>query len=94
MNMPAGLVKNPLALTEVLPTLLVLAGGTLLALALARTPLSARVGDTQPLRRTMQAVGRGLEGGDRFARRWTSASIVMIVLVLLFVGTFVTRAVA
>jgi hypothetical protein len=86
--LPAGIVKNPLAWSEALPTLLVLAGGALLALAVSRTSLSARVGDGHPLRVALLPLGAALERGDAFARRWTSASLLMILLVLLFGVSF------
>jgi multicomponent Na+:H+ antiporter subunit D len=82
--LPAGLVKNPLAWSEAVPTLLVVMGGALLALAVSRGALSARIGDDHPLRRALLPLGRAFERGDAYARRWTSASIVMALLVLLF----------
>jgi formate hydrogenlyase subunit 3/multisubunit Na+/H+ antiporter MnhD subunit len=82
--LPPGLVKNPLAWTEALPTLLVVLGGALLALAVSRGALSARIGDDHPLRRTLKPLGIAFERGDAFARRWTSASIFMALLVLMF----------
>jgi multicomponent Na+:H+ antiporter subunit D len=82
--LPAGIVKNPLAWTEAVPTLLVLAGGALLALAVSRKALSARVVDTHPLRRALLPLGVAFERADAFVRRWTSASMLMILLVLMF----------
>jgi len=82
--LPAGLVKNPLAWSEALPTLLVVMGGALLALAVSRRALVARIGDEHPLRRSLLPLGRAFERGDAYARRWTSASIAVALLVLLF----------
>ena len=90
--LPAGLVKNPLAWSEAVPTLLVVLGGALLALAVSRQALTGRVGDMHPLRRAMLPLGRAFERGDSFVRRWTSASVLMSLLVLLFGLSFAARS--
>jgi hypothetical protein len=92
--LPAGIVKNPLAWSEAVPTLLVLAGGVLLALAVSRGALTARVGDSHTLRRTLLPLGVAFERADGFIRRWTSASILMVLLVLLFGLAFAARSAA
>ncbi len=81
--LPARLVKNPLARFEALPTLPVVMGSALLAWAVSRRALSARIGDEHPLRRTLLPLGRAFERGDAYARRRDSASIAMALLVLL-----------
>jgi formate hydrogenlyase subunit 3/multisubunit Na+/H+ antiporter MnhD subunit len=83
------LIKNPLAPAELVTTLLVFAGGALLALGLSGQPLWRRSADSAPtddgpLRRVSVAVGRAFEHADAFARRWTVACITLVVIALLF----------
>jgi formate hydrogenlyase subunit 3/multisubunit Na+/H+ antiporter MnhD subunit len=92
--LPAGLVKNPLAWSELMPTLLVLAAGALLAAGVSRQALFARVTEAHALRRAMVPLGQTFEGGDRFVRRWSSASILMVLLVLSFGLAFAYRSAA
>jgi formate hydrogenlyase subunit 3/multisubunit Na+/H+ antiporter MnhD subunit len=85
---PAHLVSNPLAPKELLATVLVLLGGVLLALGLSRKPLlrdPADAGGDGPLRRVAMAAGTAFERLDDVARRWPTASVMMLVLAGLFV---------
>ena len=79
-GLPAGLISNPLAPKELLPTLLVVAGGFALAAALARRPL---FGDG-PWRRLTTAVGTGFENADALLRRWPTASLALIIFAAAF----------
>jgi hypothetical protein len=79
-GLPAGLISNPLAPKELLPTLLVVAGGFALATTLARRPL---FGDG-PWRRLTTAVGTGFENADTLLRRWPTASLALIILAAAF----------
>ena len=79
-GLPAGLISNPLAPKELLPTLLVVAGGFALAAALARRPLC---GDG-PWRRLTAAVGTSFENADALLRRWPTASLALITLAAAF----------
>jgi multicomponent Na+:H+ antiporter subunit D len=84
---PGGLVSNPLAPKEIGATLLVVLGGGLLAMALSRGPLFGTPGaaaSDAPIRRTSVALGAGFERVDAFLRRWTSASIGLLALAMLF----------
>ena len=78
---PGELLSNPLAPKELATTLLVVIGGALLALALARRPLFAR-GDA--LRRSLAPLGLAFEQGDVYVRRWPSASLGVLMLAALF----------
>ncbi len=90
--LPAGLIKNPLALDELGATLLTFGGGALLALGFARQSLfaSARGGDGNPARRAMGAIGGVFERGDAFTRRWPVACLLLVTLVAMF-GWLLTR---
>ncbi len=86
---PGELVSNPLKPAELGSTLLVLLGGTLLALGLARKSLlaSRHAGATAndgAVRRAMVAVGVAFEDADAFVRRWPSASIALLAVAVLF----------
>jgi multicomponent Na+:H+ antiporter subunit D len=87
--LPAELIKNPLAPAELGSTVLVLLGGALLALGLSRQSLSGVDRDTLAARagvarRVVVAVGVAFEQADLFFRRWTSASIALLALAVLF----------
>jgi len=91
--LPADLIKNPLAPGELGTTLLVLLGGGLLALGLARQPL--RTGDGAPtpdglLRRAALTLGSACERGDAFIRRWPMAGIALL-LVAALLGVLLAR---
>jgi formate hydrogenlyase subunit 3/multisubunit Na+/H+ antiporter MnhD subunit len=79
-ELPADLIKSPLAPKELGNTLLVFAAGALLAWGFAGQTLLA------PL-------GRGFEGFDAWLRRWTTASLAMLGLAALF-GWLMIREVA
>ena len=79
-GLPAGLISNPFAPKELLPTLLVVAGGFALAAALARRPLC---GDG-PWRRLTAAAGTSFENADALLRRWPTASLALIILAVAF----------
>jgi len=93
---PGDLVKNPLAPAELGSTLLVFLGGALLALGLSRRSLFASFGAAEaqggPLRRVAAAAGIAFEKVDSVARRWTSASIVLLTLAALFGWLMMARA--
>lgn len=78
---PGELLTNPLAAKELISTLLTFLGGALLALALSRRSMSAHVA---VLRSALAAVGPAFVAGDRFVRRWRSASVGLVLLALLF----------
>jgi len=92
---PGSLIKNPLAPAELSSTTLVLLGGALLALGLARRSLFAAAGhgdtarDAAP-RRAMVALGLAFEQADKLVRRWPSASILLVALAVLFGGLLAT----
>jgi NADH:ubiquinone oxidoreductase subunit 5 (subunit L)/multisubunit Na+/H+ antiporter MnhA subunit len=92
---PAHLVSNPLAPKELLATFLVLLGGGLLALGLSRKSLlrdPADAGGDGPLRRAGVAAGLVFERLDDVARRWPTASVMMLVLAGLFVWLMMPTA--
>ena len=81
----AELIKNPIEPDELATTLAVLLGGAVLAMGLARFPLPP--GPTEsPLRRLAMAPGVVLERLDNWVRRWTSATLLLILLAAVFVG--------
>jgi formate hydrogenlyase subunit 3/multisubunit Na+/H+ antiporter MnhD subunit len=81
---PGNLVSNPLLPKELWPTLLVVLGGTLLALGLSRGLLFGSTAHDGPMRRASVAAGKGFEQADAFLRRWPSAGLALLVLVALF----------
>jgi formate hydrogenlyase subunit 3/multisubunit Na+/H+ antiporter MnhD subunit len=86
--LPADLVSNPLKPSELANTLLVIAGGSLLALGMARRPLNAAArtaaGREGFVRRASVAVGYAFERLDFALRRWQVASVAMITLAACF----------
>ncbi len=90
--LPAELIKNPLSPGELGPTLLVIAGGALLALGLARRPLFGSRGTDGAsaadgvARRTAVAAGIAFESADGFLRRWATAGLALLVLAAAFTG--------
>jgi formate hydrogenlyase subunit 3/multisubunit Na+/H+ antiporter MnhD subunit len=90
--MPTGLVANPLSAKELVPLLLVVAAGAVMALAMARRPLAGGASPTRALRR-VGAVGAGaFEALDRFVRRWPSATLLLLGLAAGFMGLLAARA--
>jgi formate hydrogenlyase subunit 3/multisubunit Na+/H+ antiporter MnhD subunit len=87
--LPASLISNPLSPTELGTTLAVLAGGTLLALGLARRPLFAATSGS--LRGVALTLARGVEQGDQFIRRWPSAMVALLGIAATF-GWLLARA--
>jgi multicomponent Na+:H+ antiporter subunit D len=83
-RLPAGLLANPLAPKELVPTLLVVAGGVALALGLALRPPFAAAG--AGWRRPVRAVGSGFEAADAVLRRWPVAALSVVALVAAFGG--------
>ena len=78
-GLPSGLVSNPLALKEMLPTALVVLAGAALAAGLARRP---PFGDAAAAwRRPVRALGTGFEIADGLLRRWPIAALSLIALV-------------
>ena len=87
--MPGSLISNPLLPKELGPTLLVLLGGTLLALGLSRRslfggPRAGAAANDGLVRSASVALGLGFEQADALLRRWSSASVVLLVLAALF----------
>ena len=87
--LPAGLIKNPFVISEMGPTLLVVLGGALLALALAQRPMvgAGRLDDAVPagpLRAATVRVGRLFEQADASVRRWPAAGLAMLGLAAAF----------
>ena len=80
---PAELLGNPLAPKEFLWTLVTLAGGSVLALTLARQPLfdGALV---RPARHAMVAIGDLLVRIDAVLRQWPVAGLSLLVLAFCF----------
>jgi formate hydrogenlyase subunit 3/multisubunit Na+/H+ antiporter MnhD subunit len=83
-TLPAGLVKNPLALSELLPTFLVVAGGVVLAMGLARRPPFGAAGAAW--RKPLRALGSGFEAADSMLRRWHVAALSILALTAAFGG--------
>jgi formate hydrogenlyase subunit 3/multisubunit Na+/H+ antiporter MnhD subunit len=84
---PAGLLGNPLALKELGWTLLTVAGGTVLALTLARHPpwrLTGVLAAARVPRRALLAVGGMLERIDTTLRYWPVAGLSLLVTAILF----------
>jgi len=85
---PGDLVSSPLKPAELGSTLLVVLGGALLALGLARRSLLAPEGERAPaagpVRRAAVAVGTAFEDADRLVRRWPSACIALLAVAALF----------
>jgi multicomponent Na+:H+ antiporter subunit D len=80
--LPSSLLSNPLSPKELGTTLVVLAGGALLAAGLARRPL---IGSGRSAARRMTvALGLALERGDVLVRRWPSAMLALLVIAALF----------
>jgi formate hydrogenlyase subunit 3/multisubunit Na+/H+ antiporter MnhD subunit len=88
---PGDLVSNPLLPKELGPTLLVLVGGTLLALGLSRRALLGDGATDGPLRRFAVTVGWRFEQVDAFLRRWASASLALLLAAALFGGLMLAR---
>jgi len=88
---PGHLVSNPLLPKELGPTLLVVLGGVLLALGLARRALFGDDVSDGSVRRAAVAVGRGFEQADAFLRRWPSASLALLLSAALFGGLMLAR---
>jgi multicomponent Na+:H+ antiporter subunit D len=80
--LPSSLLSNPLSPKELGTTLVVLAGGALLAAGLARRPLIGNGGSAA--RRMTVALGLALERGDVLVRRWPSAMLALLVIAALF----------
>jgi hypothetical protein len=90
---PGDLVSNPLAPKELLSTLAVVVGGGLLAFGLSRRSLSAIATDGGGyVRRIMGPAGAVFERMDEFARRWTSANVLLLSLAGLFAWLMVQGA--
>jgi multicomponent Na+:H+ antiporter subunit D len=82
---PGDLISNPLAPKELLSTLGVVAIGGLLAFGMSRRSLLAERADGGGFaRRAMVAAGVAFERLDEFARRWTSASVLLLAVAGLF----------
>lgn len=67
-GLPAGLIANPLAPKDLIPTLLVIGGGLVLATGLAQRPLFGGRSLAAP-------AGAMFENADRVLRHWPVASI-------------------
>lgn len=90
---PGDLISNPLAPKELLSTFAIVVGGGLLAYGMSQRSLSvAANADDGYVRRIMGPVGAIFERLDEFARRWTSASILLLVLAGLFAWLMIQGA--
>lgn len=76
-------ISNPLSPKELTNTLLVVLGGALLAVGLARRPLFGSANEG-PLRRVTVTVGSAFEQADSRVRRWSSASLALLAIAALF----------
>lgn len=81
----ADLIKNPIAPDELIATLAILLGGTVLAVSLARFSLLSGPAKS-PSRRLAMAPAVVLERLDVWVRRWTSATLLLIFLAAVLVG--------
>jgi formate hydrogenlyase subunit 3/multisubunit Na+/H+ antiporter MnhD subunit len=81
---PGKLLANPLLPQELLSVVLTLAGGALLAQALARRPWFRPASVEGPLRRVSTSVGVLFERTDDYLRRWPSATILLLAVAALF----------
>jgi NADH:ubiquinone oxidoreductase subunit 5 (subunit L)/multisubunit Na+/H+ antiporter MnhA subunit len=89
--LPSSLISNPLLPKELGPTLLVLLGGTLLALGLSRRSLFGAGDHDGSVRRAAVAVGRSFEQTDAFLRRWPTASLALLLSAVAFGGLMLAR---
>ena len=89
--LPGSLISNPLLPKELVPTLLVFLGGTLLALGLSRRSLFGDGDSDGTVRRGTVAVGRGFELADSFLRRWPTASLALLLSAVVFGGLMLAR---
>ncbi len=87
--LPSTLLSSAFAPAELLTIVLVVLGGALLARGLA-PPASGR-GDAVA-GGALQVAGAAFESIDRFARRWSVASISLLLLAALFGGLLLTGA--
>ena len=85
---PAHLVKNPLALSELVPTALTLAGGAVLAFAFARAALAGSGGRDGIARKAGVALGVACEHFDERLRRWPVATLALLLLAAAFAALF------
>jgi hypothetical protein len=91
-SLSAELISNPLSPSELGNTLAVLAGGTLLALGLARRPLLGATGAAESgPRGAALALGGAFEAGDRAIRRWPAMSLALLFVAACF-GALLARA--
>ncbi len=84
---PGELLGNPLAPKEIAWTLITVAGGSALALTLARHLPRLPAGflaAASPVRRMMLSIGGGLERIDLGLRQWSVAGLSLLLLSLLF----------
>ena len=88
---PAELISNPLAPSELGTTALVIMLGALLAFGLSRRPLLGGTGHDGLVRRATVAAGTGFEHADAFLRRWPSASLALLAMAALFGGLMLVR---
>ena len=85
---PAHLVKNPLAPSELLPTALTFAGGAVLAFAFARAALSRPSGREGFARSWGVAAGAACERFDERLRAWPVATLALLLLAAAFAALF------
>jgi multicomponent Na+:H+ antiporter subunit D len=86
---PGSLISNPLLPKELGPTLLVFAGGALLAVGLSRRsllggPRAGAAANDGPVRSASVVLGLAFEQADAFLRRWPTATIALLTLAALF----------
>ena len=87
--LPRDLLKNPLAVAELVPLLLTVLGGGALAWGFGFRPPhetsgGAAFADASALRRATLAVGVAFERGDTVLRRWPVASVALLAVAALF----------
>jgi NADH:ubiquinone oxidoreductase subunit 5 (subunit L)/multisubunit Na+/H+ antiporter MnhA subunit len=88
---PGDLISNPLAAKELVPTLLVILSGGLLAMGLSSRPLHGGGGHDGLMRRATVTAGIAFEHTDTFLRRWPSASLALLMLAAAFGGLMLAR---
>jgi NADH:ubiquinone oxidoreductase subunit 5 (subunit L)/multisubunit Na+/H+ antiporter MnhA subunit len=89
---PESLIKNPLAVSELVPSLLTVLGGAGLALGLARASL-LRADRDEAVRRALRSCGEAAVRLDGALRRWPTASVALLLLAAAF-GALLSGAIS
>jgi formate hydrogenlyase subunit 3/multisubunit Na+/H+ antiporter MnhD subunit len=85
---PAQLLKNPLDLSELVPTVLTVLGGAALAASLAHAPLFRGGAQGGIVRGFGHLAGQAVERLDALLRRWPSATIALLLVAAAFAALF------